>query len=147
MQTTLGTLVLLLCTTTAWCILAGLDDKLAHQGRRSQWFALLFGPFGAVMRWLLSGYNSRLPRPLHWFPIGTFAANMSACIIDFVLQVGQSKRMASKGMVVGNDTVEDKHSSNKQSQPSLWLSSDSETGFPLCCARCFPNQTFNHAHL
>ena len=87
MQTTLGTLGLLVCTTTAWCILAGLDSESAHLARRSQWFALLFAPFGAVLRWLLSGYNSRLPPPLHWFPIGTFAANMVACIIDYVLQV------------------------------------------------------------
>ena len=86
-QTTLGTLGLLACTTAAWCILAGLDHKPAHAGRRSQWFAIIFGPFGATLRWLLSGYNSRLPRPLHWFPIGTFAANMLACIIDFVLAV------------------------------------------------------------
>lgn len=84
-QTTLCTAALLSCTTAAWCILAGLDHREQHAGRRSQWFALLLAPFGAVLRWLLSGYNSRLPRPLHWFPAGTFAANMLACGIDYVL--------------------------------------------------------------
>lgn len=86
-QTTLCTAALLSCTTAAWCILAGLDHREQHAGRRSQWFALLLAPFGAVLRWLLSGYNSRLPRPLHWFPAGTFAANMLACGIDYVLMV------------------------------------------------------------
>ncbi|KAK9813594.1 hypothetical protein WJX73_009190 [Symbiochloris irregularis] len=84
-KTTLCTLTLLICTTTLWCILAGLDHKAVHQARRQQWFALILAPFGAGLRWYLSRFNKKLPRPLEWYPAGTFAANMIACMIDFVL--------------------------------------------------------------
>lgn len=55
-------------------------------GRRGQWLAILFAPAGAILRWQLSKLNGRLPRPLAFFPAGTFAANMLACAFDFAVQ-------------------------------------------------------------
>ena len=76
----------LLCTllTVLWVVLAVLDSERKHSGRRQHWFALLFAPFGCVLRWLLSQLNT-MERPLPWFPVGTFAANMIACSIDFII--------------------------------------------------------------
>ena len=76
----------LLCTllTVLWVVLAILDSESKHSGRRQHWFALLFAPFGCVLRWLLSKLNT-MERPLRWFPVGTFAANMMACSIDFII--------------------------------------------------------------
>lgn len=76
----------LLCTllTVLWVVLAILDGERKHAGRRQQWFALLFAPFGCVLRWLLSKLNT-MERSLRWFPIGTFAANMIACSVDFII--------------------------------------------------------------
>lgn len=55
--------------------------------RRGQWLALLLGPFGCVLRWLLSQYNYKLPGAARWLPAGTLAANMLGCLTDFVLGV------------------------------------------------------------
>lgn len=76
----------LLCTllTVLWIVLAILDSERKHSGRRQHWFALLFAPFGCVLRWLLSKLNT-MERPLRWFPVGTFAANMIACSINFIV--------------------------------------------------------------
>jgi len=41
--------------------------------------------FGCVLRWLLSRLNTKEYRILPWFPFGTFAANMIACCIDFII--------------------------------------------------------------
>ena len=77
----------LLCflLTALWIVLAIVDSERKHSGRRQQWFALLFAPFGCILRWLLSKLNTMQQRPLAWFPVGTFAANMIACCIDFIL--------------------------------------------------------------
>jgi len=45
------------------------------------------GPFGALLRWQLAGWNSALPGRLGWFPAGTFAANFLACVAIFVVEV------------------------------------------------------------
>lgn len=76
----------LLCTllTVCWIVLAILDSETKHSGRRQHWFALLFAPFGCVLRWLLSRLNA-MERPLRWFPAGTFAANVTACSIAFII--------------------------------------------------------------
>lgn len=77
----------LLCIvlTVLWIVLAIVDSERKHSGRRQQWFALLFAPFGCVLRWLLSKLNTKEYRILPWFPFGTFAANMIACCIDFII--------------------------------------------------------------
>lgn len=77
----------LLCVvlTALWIVLAILDSERKHSGRRQQWFALLFAPFGCILRWLLSKLNTMEHRPLPWFPVGTFAANMIACAVDFII--------------------------------------------------------------
>ena len=45
------------------------------------------GPFGALLRWKLAHFNGKLPGSLHWFPAGTYAANMVACATIFAAQV------------------------------------------------------------
>ncbi len=49
--------------------------------------AILFGPFGCTLRWLLSMTNYKLPGSWKWLPIGTFAANMLGCTIDYFVGV------------------------------------------------------------
>ena len=75
-----------LCTllTVLWVVLAIFDNERKHAGRRQHWFALLFAPFGCVLRWLLSKLNT-VEHPLPWLPVGTFAANMIACSIDYIM--------------------------------------------------------------
>ena len=86
-QTHAAVLVLLLVCTALFATLAGVDSRVSHLQRRAQWFAVLMGPFGAITRWQLSKLNFKLPGRGKWFPTGTFAANMIACIIDFALEV------------------------------------------------------------
>lgn len=77
--------VLCLLLTVLWVVLAIVDSERKHAGRRTQWFALLFAPFGCTLRWLLSKLNTKEYPILPWFPFGTFAANMMACSIDFII--------------------------------------------------------------
>ena len=72
--------------TSLWIVLAVVDSKSQHLQRRRQWFALLFAPFGAMLRWKLSLLNGSVAG-LKWFPSGTLAANLLACCVDFGLQV------------------------------------------------------------
>ena len=83
--TTVAALLLCGLLLALWIVLAIVDDKVPHSARRSQWFALLFAPFGCVLRWHLSKLNTRDVKPLGWLPAGTFAANMTACIVDFII--------------------------------------------------------------
>lgn len=62
--------------------------------RRSQWLAVLFGPFGCTLRWALSKTNYRLPGKWNWLPVGTLAANMLACLIDYIAGVTRLKMSA-----------------------------------------------------
>ena len=55
--------------------------------RRAQWLAVLFGPAGCTARWLLSQANYTLPGRWKWLPAGTLAANMIACLVDYVVGV------------------------------------------------------------
>ena len=55
--------------------------------RRGQWLAVLLGPFGCTIRWLLSKTNYKLRGRWNWLPIGTFAANMLGCLVDYILGV------------------------------------------------------------
>ena len=86
-QTDAAVLVLLILCTALFATLAGVDSRQSHYLRRAQWFAILLGPFGAVMRWQLSKLNFKLPGRAQWFPAGTFAANMIACCVDYALEV------------------------------------------------------------
>ena len=49
---------------------------------RVNWFAMLFGPFGTLLRWQLGvRFNGKLKR-YPWFPIGTFTANVLASTVN-----------------------------------------------------------------
>lgn len=50
------------------------------------WWSILFGPLGCYVRYYLSRFNSALHGSWKWFPVGTFTANMVACIIDYVMK-------------------------------------------------------------
>ena len=79
-------LVLCFLLTVLWIVLAIVDNERKHSGRRQQWFALLFAPFGCILRWLLSKLNTRSDKHiLPWFPLGTYLANMIACIVDLII--------------------------------------------------------------
>ena len=72
--------------TILWVVLAVVDNERKHSGRRQQWFALLFAPFGCILRWLLSMLNTRSNKTrLSWFPLGTFLANVIACVVDYII--------------------------------------------------------------
>ena len=64
-QTNAGSALLLVLLTALWIVLAILDSDTTHQARREQWFALLLGPFGALLRWRLSVLNAGRVRCLH----------------------------------------------------------------------------------
>ena len=53
---------------------------------RTMWYAGLCAPFGALLRWRLSGLNGKLTTynamDLSWFPLGTLLANLLACVIS-----------------------------------------------------------------
>ena len=85
-QTHVAVLLMLTVLTALWIVLAIVDSQHRHAQRRRQWFALLFAPFGALLRWKLALLNGRMPR-WKWFPVGTLAANLIACCIDFGTQV------------------------------------------------------------
>jgi fluoride ion exporter CrcB/FEX len=48
---------------------------------------VLFGPPGCFLRWYLSRFNYKLPGHWKWLPCGTFAANMIACLVDYIVGV------------------------------------------------------------
>lgn len=50
------------------------------------WWAILFGPLGCYVRYYLSRYNGALAGGWKWFPVGTYAANMLACVLDYVVK-------------------------------------------------------------
>ncbi len=62
--------------------------------QRYVWFSILFGPPGAILRWYLSRYN-HLPAAWSgsggrgswaWLQLGTYAANVTACVLNFVVE-------------------------------------------------------------
>ena len=55
--------------------------------RRAQWLAVLFGVPGCSLRWYLSRFNYKLHGRWKWLPCGTFAANMTACLVDYIVGV------------------------------------------------------------
>jgi fluoride ion exporter CrcB/FEX len=62
--------------------------------------SVLFAPFGTILRWILSRYNGSIAyEKWNWIPIGTFAANMLACIVSSLmaaaaLKIPQSSELA-----------------------------------------------------
>mmetsp|Transcript_14509 Transcript_14509/g.17649 ORF Transcript_14509/g.17649 Transcript_14509/m.17649 type:complete len:605 (-) Transcript_14509:41-1855(-) len=48
---------------------------------RTMVYAGILAPFGALLRWKLSTFNGKIQR-YHWFPVGTFAANVIGSIIS-----------------------------------------------------------------
>ena len=53
---------------------------------RTTCYAILFGPFGAILRWQLSKLNNGTITKLPWFPLGTFTANfVASCISIFTV--------------------------------------------------------------
>jgi fluoride ion exporter CrcB/FEX len=64
--------------------LPGRDDPFSQE---YFWWAIIFGPLGCYARYYLSRYNGKLPGDWKWFPLGTFAANIAACVIDYVMKV------------------------------------------------------------
>ena len=49
---------------------------------RTMMYSALFAPPGALLRWRLSSLNGQAPGWWSWFPLGTFAANVSASILS-----------------------------------------------------------------
>lgn len=87
-----------LCTLSA----ASLALIVSRRGRDAEavlWFAILLGPFGCWLRWLLARLNGKLgPAPAwSWFPAGTFAANMLACVLDYAVQAGAARHSSAGG--------------------------------------------------
>ncbi|EIE22217.1 hypothetical protein COCSUDRAFT_42582 [Coccomyxa subellipsoidea C-169] len=95
-KTNLVTAVLLALVLALFITLTIVDRGPSHAGRRAQWLAVLFGPFGCTLRWLLSKYNYKLPGHWKWLPAGTFAANMIACLVDYLVG-GIGHRVGSLG--------------------------------------------------
>ncbi|GAX74935.1 hypothetical protein CEUSTIGMA_g2381.t1, partial [Chlamydomonas eustigma] len=54
-----------------------------EQGIWYIWISILLAPAGCIIRWRLSFLNGKMG----WFPLGTFLANTSASLLDFIIQV------------------------------------------------------------
>ncbi len=99
--------VLLSATAAASCgILLDTSDA-----RKPWWVAMLFGPVGATIRYLLSIFNHRFNN----FPLFTFIANVSASTINMVI------------LVVGNDLSLSSNSSTNEHY-ALWVQHGLSTG-------------------
>jgi fluoride ion exporter CrcB/FEX len=61
---------------------------------RKMWMTILLTPFGAIIRWRLSAWNSRGVSWWHleWFPLGTFLCNVQASIVAIVVKAFEGKR-------------------------------------------------------
>lgn len=67
----------------------------------SPYFLPSAGQFGALLRWQLARFNARLPGRLHWFPAGTFAANLLACAVIYAFQAVINTQPGYWVLVVG----------------------------------------------
>ncbi|EIE20421.1 hypothetical protein COCSUDRAFT_43867 [Coccomyxa subellipsoidea C-169] len=90
-KTHIGAGILLALSTALFLALFVLDNSPKHISRqapvsaRGRWLAVLFGPIGCTLRWTLSKTNYTLPGEWKWLPIGTFAANMLACTVNYFI--------------------------------------------------------------
>lgn len=76
--TLVGTLVLF-CGT-----LSGVVVGAVNSSRRRNWASVALAPLGATLRWALATrYNRTVPNG--GFPMGTFIANITATLIDFII--------------------------------------------------------------
>ena len=76
--------LLLLALTSLWAVQLALDGSFT---RRKCWLSVLIAPLGCFLRYLasmkLNNNNSGLLRgKLSWFPLGTFAINVSATVLS-----------------------------------------------------------------
>ena len=83
-QNALAITVAVICLLVSAGALFGVVESDGMGFWRRFYASVLLAPFGAVARWQLSSLNGALPWT--WFPAGTFAANMLACILSFVSQ-------------------------------------------------------------
>ena len=74
-----------------WRIIQGSTSFLAERdapfSQEWFWWSIVLGPLGCYGRYYLSRFNGKLHGSWKWFPVGTFAANMAACVIDYVMKV------------------------------------------------------------
>ncbi|CAK0780113.1 hypothetical protein CVIRNUC_004940 [Coccomyxa viridis] len=95
-KTNLAVIAMTGLMTALFIALTVLDREPQHQARRGQWLAVLLGPFGCTTRWLLSKTNYKLRGRWNWLPVGTFAANMLGCLVDYILG-GVNARVGNEG--------------------------------------------------
>ena len=58
------------------------------------WMSILLGPVGCLLRWQLGkNFNGKFG----WFPWGTWAANVGACLLDFTCQVWMGSVKLTRG--------------------------------------------------
>ena len=80
---------LLLVSATAVFLWGAITQSGSTQ---AYFLSSLFDPFGTILRWRLSRLNGRIQNPKWaWLPIGTFAANMIACIISSFMRAATLK--------------------------------------------------------
>ncbi|KAG7664393.1 uncharacterized protein J8A68_002066 [[Candida] subhashii] len=76
------------------CVLLGVKSE---GGWRSWTFAMLFAPFGAVLRFYLSKYlNSKMTN----FPLGTFTANVSGSLLLAIFNLVGRGKLPDNGRIV-----------------------------------------------
>jgi fluoride exporter len=64
----------------------GVAFETRHTWLRTAWLAVLFGPFGCLLRWKLSFYNYKLKGRWVWLPAGTLAANLLGTAVIFAVE-------------------------------------------------------------
>jgi fluoride ion exporter CrcB/FEX len=82
--------ILLLTSISVWRIVSHSLGTLYNPGEpfalEVMWWSILFGPLGCYLRYYLSRYNGVLHGSWKWLPLGTFAANVGACVLDFTMK-------------------------------------------------------------
>jgi fluoride ion exporter CrcB/FEX len=86
--------ILALTGTSVWWLIVRREDRSTPFLQTSYAVALLVGPIGCYLRFYLSRFNGSIKGRWSWFPAGTFAANMIACIVNFTVRAYTQQLLA-----------------------------------------------------
>ncbi|KAG2482876.1 hypothetical protein HYH03_018220 [Edaphochlamys debaryana] len=105
-----ATLLTLTGVSAAYAYLDRTGGAGGDPGRRFLWLAVLFGPPGCILRWYLSRFNTApaawtaLGGGWGWLQLGTFVANLAACLLNFVAEA-VIFRLGGRGSLTQLQTV------------------------------------------
>ncbi len=83
-----------------WVVTQRSEEQDTPWVKMSYGVALLVGPAGCFFRFYLSRFNGRLAGRWAWFPLGTFTANMVACVVNYSIRAGVDRSTVLPPFVV-----------------------------------------------